>query len=308
MPISVAIAPETETEAVERMSAAVQQGGGEVTSLDAAEALVWLSQSDVEGLEVLLDQYPAIRWVQLPWAGVERFAERGLFERGPTFTCAKGAYGQQVGEHAVVLAQACLRQLTRQDRKQQWHAIQPRSLFDQRVTILGAGGIASTVIGLLQPYRCEITVLRRSDEPMAGASRTLLASALDDVLPVTDILILALALTSETVGIIGEKELSLLPADAVLVNVARGRHVDTDALVAALTNDGLFAAGLDVTEPEPLPADHPLWGLDQVIITSHSADSRQFTTEQLGLRVTDNLRRLAAGQPLQGLIDPDSGY
>jgi phosphoglycerate dehydrogenase-like enzyme len=131
---------------------------------------------------------------------------------------------------------------------------------------------------------------------------------LNNVLPSTDVLALALALTDETRGIIGAKQLELLPAGAVIANVARGGHVDTDALVVSLQSGHLGAACLDVTDPEPLPADHPLWSMDNVFISSHCADSLVYVTHQLAQRVYDNVIALATGQPLVGEVNRQLGY
>ncbi|NUS73927.1 MAG: hydroxyacid dehydrogenase [Corynebacteriales bacterium] len=292
----------------ERLLEAVKRAGGDVVSLEEANGLVWLEVGDAKPLSGLLDAYPNISWVQLPWAGVDSFVAGGLFDHPAQFTCAKASYGEQVGEHALVLALAALRNLTAQARRPHWHMLEPESLFRKRVTILGAGGIATTLIALLQPFGCDITVVRRTAESTPGANRTVGQAELDSILPDTDVLVLALALTPATTGIIGEKQLALLPDNAVLVNVARGAHVDTDALVTALTTGQIAAAGLDVTYPEPLPAAHPLWTLDNVTITSHCADSLEFVSHKLAERVADNVAALVAGTPLLGLVDKHAGY
>src|SRR5262249_27469191 len=128
------------------------------------------------------------------------------------------------------------------------------------------------------------------------------------VLPETEILVLALALTASTQRIMGRRELGLLPPGAVLINVARGRHVDTASLVDALSGGHLRAAGLDVTDPEPLPSDHPLWKMNNVLITSHSADSSGYVTGRIAERVRQNVARFRTGRPLVGVVDPSLGY
>jgi phosphoglycerate dehydrogenase-like enzyme len=238
---------------------------------------------------------------------VETFADE-LGGYDVCFTCAKASYGELVGEHALVLTLACLRNLTEQARQRTWHPLEPNSLFRKRVTVVGAGGIATTLIGLLRPFDACVTVVRRSGEPVNGAHRTVTTSALPDVLGETDVLVLALALTPQTRRLIGERELALLPPGAIVVNVARGEHIDTDALVSALHSGHLSAAGLDVTDPEPLPEGHPLWDMDNVTITSHRADSLDFTTDKLAERVGENVRCLVSGAPLVGEVDWVAGY
>ncbi|GAA3111473.1 D-isomer specific 2-hydroxyacid dehydrogenase family protein [Streptosporangium carneum] len=287
---------------------AVSRGGGVNVPFAEANGLVWLVPGEPERLGAVLDGHPGIGWVQFPWAGVERFAPSGVFRRPVTFTCAKGSFAGQVSEHALMLTLTCLRNVARQARTPRWCSADPRSLHGLRVTILGGGGIASELVRLLQPFECRVTVIRRRPEKVEGAEETLPATALHAVLPETDVLVLALALTPETRHVVGAAELALLPAHAVLVNVARGAHIDTGALVEALREGRISAAGLDVTAPEPLPEGHPLWDDPRVLITSHCADSAEYVTRMLCERVERNVRSLRAGRPLEGLVDPTAGY
>jgi phosphoglycerate dehydrogenase-like enzyme len=133
-------------------------------------------------------------------------------------------------------------------------------------------------------------------------------SALHDVLPGSLAVVLALALTAETRGIIGAPELELMDPTAWLVNVARGRHVDTGALVTALGAGSIAGAALDVTDPEPLPDGHPLWDLPNCIITPHTADTIEMVMPLLAERIRTNVARFATGETLVGLVDVDAGY
>ncbi|MBB4936893.1 phosphoglycerate dehydrogenase-like enzyme [Streptosporangium album] len=287
---------------------AVAGGGGVNVAPAEANGLVWLIPGEPEQLRQTLDDHPGIGWVQFPWAGVERFATSGLFHRPTVFTCAKGSFAGQVGEHALLLILACLRSVVRQARTPRWHAVDPRSLHGRRVTILGGGGISAELVRLLQPFGCRIRVIRRRAEKVEGAEETLPPAALHAALPETDVLVVALALTSETRNIIGAAELALLPPQAVVVNVARGAHIQTDALTEALRAGTISAAGLDVTDPEPLPEGHPLWDDPRVLITSHCADSAEYVLRMLCERVERNVRHLREGRPLEGVIDPATGY
>jgi phosphoglycerate dehydrogenase-like enzyme len=287
---------------------AVSGGGGANVPLAEANGLVWLIPGEPEQLRLTLDSHPGIEWVQFPWAGVEKFATSGLFHRPVVFTCAKGSFAGQVSEHALMLILASLRSVVRQARAPHWSPVDPRSLHGRRVTILGGGGIASELIRLLRPFGCRIRVIRRRPEKIEGTEETLPPTALHAVLPETDILVLALALTPETRHVIGAAELALLPPQAVVVNVARGAHIQTDALVDALRTGAISAAGLDVTDPEPLPDGHPLWADPRVLITSHCADSAEYVLRMLCERVERNVRNLRAGRPLEGAIDPAEGY
>ena len=150
--------------------------------------------------------------------------------------------------------------------------------------------------------------MRRRTEPFPGASVTATFEGLDDLLPDTDLLVLALALTPETRGVIDARRISLLPAHAWIVNVARGAHIVTEALVAALEKGTIGGAALDVTDPEPLPDDHALWSLDRCLVTPHVANTPDMAVPVLSRRITENVRRRIDGRPLIGVVDVEAGY
>jgi phosphoglycerate dehydrogenase-like enzyme len=287
----------------------VRDGGGTVVGLDdQADALVWLRPHDTDGLRRKLAADSAVRWIQLPFAGVEDLAAAGVFDPAWTWTCAKGAYAEPVAEHALMLALAGLRGLPERIAARSWGKPAGISLYDEPVTILGGGGIAARLLEQMAPFRVRATVVRRRPEPVTGAERTLPASKLHEALADARVVFVALALTPETTGIIGSDELAAMRQDSWLVNVARGRHVDTGALVAALDAGAIGGAALDVTEPEPLPDGHPLWGRANCIITPHTADTQEMIRAMLAVRIRDNVAKFAAGEPLEGVIDPQAGY
>jgi phosphoglycerate dehydrogenase-like enzyme len=304
-PPRVAIGPERQKFAEK----AVRDGGGEPGGVDSrADALVWLNPSDIDGLRAALKTASSARWVQLPFAGVERVAAAGILDPGRTWTSAKGAYAEPVAEHALMLALAGLRLMRQRITARSWGEPAGISLYDQPVTVLGGGGIAATLLNLLAPLRVTATVVRHRPDPLPGAVRTLEVSRLPEALGDAQVVFLALALTPSTERIIGAAELAAMRPDAWLVNVARGGHVDTDALVAALREGVIGGAALDVTEPEPLPDGHPLWELERCIITPHTADTPEMIEPLLARRIRDNVERFGAGQPLIGVVDPAAGY
>ena len=302
----IAIAP---SPAAGWAAVAVRGGGGEVVAVDQApEGLVWTDTATVEGLREVLAAHPEIAWVQLPLAGVERAVAAGVIGRGRRWTSAKGAYAEPVAEHALALTLAGLRQLKVRARARSWGEPTGVSLFGQPVTIIGGGGIATVLLGLLAPFRARVTVVRRRAEPVAGAVRTVETDRLPEALAGALVVVLALALTPGTRGLIGRPELAAMERHAWLVNVARGGLVDTGALVEALRTGQIGGAALDVTDPEPLPTGHPLWELPNCLITPHTADTQEMIQPLLAQRITDNIRRLVAGQELVGLVDPGLGY
>jgi phosphoglycerate dehydrogenase-like enzyme len=304
----VAVGP-ARTPFTEQAEKAVRNGGGQLAEADGrADALVWLNPADLDGLRAALSAAGNARWVQLPFAGVERVAAAGLFDPARKWTSAKGAYAEPVAEHALALALAGLRLLPRRITARSWGAPGGTSLYDQPVTILGGGGITARLLELLAPLRVGATVVRRHPDPVPGAASTVGQADLHQALSGSLVVFLALALTPDTEGIIGAAELAAMRRDAWLVNVARGRHVDTAALVEALTAGAIGGAGLDVTDPEPLPDGHPLWQLENCIVTPHTADTTEMIVPLLARRIQENVTRFAAGEPLIGQVDPALGY
>ena len=288
---------------------AVRAGGGRVVGLaDGPDSLVWLDPADVEGLAAWMGEAPAARWVQLPFAGVERVAEAGLLDTERTWTCAKGAYAEPVAEHALALALAGLRHLPARVGARSWGIPAGASLYDRDVTIVGGGGIAASLLEQLAPFRVRATVVRRRPDPVPGAARVVPVDRLHEALAGALVVVLALALTPETTGILGAPELAAMGESSWLVNVARGRHVDTGALVAALDAGAIGGAALDVTDPEPLPDGHPLWGRQNCIVTPHTADTIEMVIPLLAARIRTNVAHLAADEPLVGQVDPVAGY
>ena len=304
MTCTVAIAPDP----VDHIRAAVEAGGGQVVGLDELpDALVWMAPRDDDGLRAALAAAPSIRWVQLPFAGVERFLTSMRSEI--TWTCAKGVYSEPTAEHALALALAGLRRLPEHARATAWGGQGAQTLYAAPVVIVGGGGIGRALLDLLAPFRVRATVVRRdAGSALPGAARTVGLDDLNDVLPGARVVFLALPLTAETEHLIGAPQLAAMEQDAWLVNVARGRHVDTEALVEALREKAIGGAALDVTDPEPLPADSPLWQLENCLITPHTANPWQTAQPLLAARITANVRLFAAGKPLLGLVDLDAGY
>ncbi len=291
---------------------AVLAGGGTVEPLSAAtRGIVWLSETRADELAVVLEANPNIQWVQLPWAGVDAFGavlSRWSAKPFPLWTSAKGAYSEPVAEHALALTLALLRRFPQKTLASRWVEKSGTSLYGLSVVIVGAGGIARELIRLLSLFEVEITVVRRSDEAVEGAVKTVASDALAAVLPFADVVVLAAASTGETAQLIGAAEFALMKPSAVLVNIARGALVDTDALVDALHNGVIAGAGLDVTDPEPLPDGHPLWSEPNLLITSHSADTPEMTAPLLANRIRLNVEALHGTAGFVGVVDAKAGY
>lgn len=300
----IAVAPRSGRH--DSLAEAVVAGGGVVVEPARAQALVWADAARPDLLPEVLAAGPQIDWVQLPFAGIENYVH--LLDTERRWTCGKGVYAPPVAEMALAMALAGLRNLVGYSRAGRWEGPAGTNLLGAHVVILGGGEITAELLRLLAPWQARTTVVRNRDTPLPGADRTVTLDALHHVLPDADVVILALALTPETEGVIGAAELALLPGHAWIVNVARGRHVVTDDLVAALDAGAIGGAALDVTDPEPLPEDHPLWSHPRCLITPHVGNTPEMGVPLLAARVTENVRRYAAGEELLGPVDVEAGY
>jgi phosphoglycerate dehydrogenase-like enzyme len=286
---------------------AVIAGGAVVAPPSEATAAVWTAARDAEGLKAFIDANDHLEWIQVPFAGVERFLP--VIDDSRTWTCGKGVYAEPVAEHALALALAGLRNVADYARAKTWTGPVGRNLLGASVTIVGGGGITESLIRLLTPFRCNITVVRRTVEHVEGADTVVGTENLVDALVGADVVFLALSLTPETVGLIGRPEFELMESHAWIVNVARGGHIVMDDLVWALQNGIIGGAAIDVTDPtEPLPDGHPLWDLPNCIITPHVGNTPEMAVPLLSERITTNVQRYIAGEELIGLVDVRHGY
>ncbi len=271
--------------------------------------MVWLSNDAGDDLREVL--HDGVDWVQLRTAGVEQWVARGALDRDRQWTAARGIYAHTVAEHALALLLAGLKLLPEYARARSWDAEgkeKGRLVRDATVVVVGAGGIGRELIRYLGPLGAHIVAVTRSGHEVEGAHEHLPAGRLGEVLPRANVLVLAAPATPETRHLVGAPELAALPADALLINIARGSLVDTEALVACLRRGGILCAALDVTDPEPLPDDHPLWSEPRAMITPHAANPAAAQLPRLCALVEANLRRFASGEQLQGRVDLDAGY
>jgi phosphoglycerate dehydrogenase-like enzyme len=293
---------------------AVTAAGGLVAPLSPeVEAVIWTDYSAPQKLETLLENNPQIRWVQLPFAGVDAFADtiaQSAQVANPVlFTSAKGCYREPVAEHALALTLALCRALPERIAAKSWGRKFAVSLYESRILIIGGGGITEELLLLLAPYRTDITVIRKhGDVPMPGASRTLGFDTLGEQLPQADIVILAAALTNETNGLFNAERLALMKPTAYLINVARGPMIVSADLQHALQTGVIAGAATDVTDPEPLPDGHPLWNTPNLIITPHTADTRPMVVRLFSKRITENVAAYLGGRDMIGRVDAQLGY
>ncbi|EHN12124.1 D-3-phosphoglycerate dehydrogenase [Patulibacter medicamentivorans] len=245
-----------------------------------------------------LDRLPGVRIVQSLRAGVDEL----LPLVGPDVVVAngRGLHDASTAEHALALILAAQRELPRWVRDQDARRWDPHfvgSLADRRVLLVGAGAIGGAIARRLEACEAQVVPVARRARPDEGVHAI---DDLDRLLPDAEIVVLVVPDTADTRGLLDARRLALLPDGALVVNVGRGSAIDTAALVAEA---GRLRAALDVVDPEPLPADHPLWTAPGILITPHVAGGSATFPPRARRLVVEQLRRFAAGQPLANVIE-----
>lgn len=263
--------------------------------------------------EAHLDSAANLRLFACTWAGTNHLPLEALEGRGVTVTNAAGIHAPNIAEtvigHVLGFARG-LPEAWRRSGRREWRHFQAGEFAGSTVTVVGQGAIGTAVVERLSGFGVESIAVRYTPEK-GGPADTVVGFDADDVheaLAKTDYLVLAAPLTDTTEGLIGETELTTLPPAAVLINVSRGGLVDTDALVAAIRGQELRGAALDVTDPEPLPEDHPLWGFQNVVVTPHNAGHTPEHWPRMADIVARNVERIrdtGAYTGLENQVVPD---
>jgi len=277
-----------------------------------AGAISW----DSPPIDTILAAAPRLRWLHQRGAGIDRIATPRLVGSEVVVTNGSGNHAPNIAEHLLALMLAFARQLPALVRSQQaarWEPPSPSRLFElsgQTLAIVGAGAIGGALAPRAAALGMTVIGVRRSAaaEPPAGMARVVTIDRLDEALGAADHVAIALPLTAETRGLFSAARLAAMKPGAHLYNVGRGALVDPGALLDALRSGRLAGAGLDVTEPEPLPADSPLWREPNVIITAHSSGNTPRSYERYERLLLDNLGRWVRGEPLLNVVDKRLGY
>ncbi len=257
---------------------------------------------------------PQLRWVQGTSAGIGGFLERtGLADSELVFTTAAGVHGTPLAEFALYgLLHFAKRMptLARRQRQQHWERHTSGVLAGTTAVVVGLGGVGREVCRLLAAAGLTVYGCGRPGRTydVPGVSMYTDSGRLQEVLPDASALVLACPLTDQTRGLIGAGELAALPAGAIVVNVSRGAVIDEPALVSALTAGHLGGACLDAFAVEPLPLTSPLWAMDNVVVSPHSAATVAAENRLLVDLFIDNLQRWLAGEPLRNVFDRVAGY
>ncbi len=264
----------------------------------------------------LLPQMPRLRWFQQWGAGADWLLQHPeLAERDLIITNVSGIHAIPISEHILALLLALARRIPDAVHAQRAHIWQRQpmgevfELAGKTMVIVGVGDIGARTAQIASAMEMHVIGVRRHPErPVPGVERMVGPSQLAEVLPEADFLVLTVPLTPETEHLIGEKALRLLKPSCILVNIGRGRTVDQAALVRALQEGRLGGAGLDVTDPEPLPPDSPLWDMPNVLITAHYAGRTPAYNARAMEIFMDNLARYTSGRPLRNVVDKRLGY
>jgi phosphoglycerate dehydrogenase-like enzyme len=260
-----------------------------------------------------------LRWIHSTAAAVHSLITPELQASDIVVTSARAVHGPVVAEHAMALVFAMAKRLPAAAKFQaQRHWAQqdmwettprPRELRDSSMVIVGLGAIGSALAQLAKAIGMRVIAVREHPQKGNGdADRVVGFESLDDVLPEGDFVVLAAPVTPKTRNLMNAERLTLLKPSAYLINVARGSLIDEDALLHALHANQFAGAALDVVGQEPLPTHSPLWVMDKVFITPHSAGLAEKLWERQYENFAENLRRFLAGQPLLWTVDKHAGY
>jgi phosphoglycerate dehydrogenase-like enzyme len=267
-----------------------------------------------ELLRAVLPKAPGARWVHSRSVGVENILFPGLAESGVTLTNGRGVFSPSLAEWvmaAVLFFAKDLRRLVKSQEAGKWDPFPPEMVEGRSMGIVGYGDIGRAVAARARGLGMRVRVLRRNVAAPLGdpaPDEVLPPERLTDLMALSDDVVVATPLTPDTHGLIGEREIRAMKPTGVLINVGRGAVVREAPLVAALRSRAIRGAALDVFETEPLPAGHPFFTLDNVLLSPHSADQVPGWLDGAMDGFLDNLNRFLAGQPLQNVVDPRRGY
>ncbi len=280
-----------------------------VSQIAHADAVIISDNAYTPAIAAALKASKPLKWLQIMTAGYDNATRLGVPERA-VVTSVGDAFSPSVAVHALSLMLALLRgvlPMIESQRTGTWnkaianHLVMPEG---KTVLVLGYGSIGEELAKLVAPLGMKVVGTNRNGQPRPHAEIHK-ADELHSLLPLADVLVVAAPSRPETDSIVGARELALMKKTAVLVNISRGKLVDTLALDAALRGGVIAGAALDVTEPEPLPKDHPLWSAPNLIVSPHVAGAAgMWAANRQAERVASNLRLFLAGKPVENVVRP----
>lgn len=285
--------------------------GGPVTGAMASDAAAILGNVEPE----VLKHAEKLEWLQLHSAGANQQCEPGVLGEKVILTNASGAYGLSISEHMLGMLLMLQKKLVKYYENQRNHIWKDEGMVTgicgSTTLVLGMGNLGCEFARKMKAMGSHVIGLRRTEKPKPDFfDEQFLTEQLEDLLPKADIVAVCLPETGATRNMFDEKRLSLMKNNAILINVGRGGLVDHLALARLLTEQRIGGAALDVTEPEPLPEDHPLWSAPNVLITPHvSGGCHMEQNFEIILKITaENLKAFRDGRPLKNQVDRTAGY
>ena len=292
-----------------------------VTGLTAAERLARAGEFHGADARLLTPEFlqaaTNLRWVQSSSAGVDRYLDLDdlMGNDDIVMTNMQGIHGPVIAEHVMALLLSLSRDLPGFYEAQQrgdWDrnaGSGQRALAGSTLCVIGMGGIGTEVARRAHGFDMRVLATVRTERKTPGFVHELgIAEDTERFLGEADVVVICLPLTPETRGMFDAELIAKMKPDSVLINIARGAIVDTDALLAALESGHIAAAGLDVTDPEPLTPGHALWQRDDVLITPHTAGAAALTGTRRDILFQENVRRFGAGEGLLNVVDKSVGY
>ena len=291
-----------------------------VTAAELAERPEWLAEAEILYTHHIAAEKIAaaskLRWVQTLGAGVEWLLTPEVRRRENLIvTNASGIHAQPIAEHVFGFVLMFAHQLHRAVRQQvahRWDSAALRNdvtlLSGATLGIVGLGAIGRRIAEIASAFGMRVTAFKRTPGNAPGVERVFGPSQLAPFLKEAEYVVNTLPLTPQTRGLFGPAEFAAMRSDAVLINIGRGGTVRTDALVEALKSGSIAGAALDVTDPEPLPPEHPLWALENVILTPHYSGAHPGYVQRASAIFLENLAAYLADKPLKNVVDKHAGY
>ncbi|HIU42977.1 MAG TPA: D-2-hydroxyacid dehydrogenase [Candidatus Ventrousia excrementavium] len=284
---------------------------GKVTAEDVQDCEIFFGMLPPE----LLRQAKSLKWLQCSFAGVDCYADQAQYAENIAITNASGAYGITISEHMVVTLLMLMRRMPEyheMQKKREWYCVgQIKSVMNSVITVVGVGDIGSNFAKRVLPMGAFVRGVRRTEGPKPDfVDEIYTVDRLDEAITGADVVALCLPGTGETRRLFDHERMLKMKPGAILMNVGRGNAVDLLALDELLRSGHLGGAAIDVTEPEPLPPEHPLWTAPHALITPHISGntSLPLTCDIIVDIFLDNLERYSKGQALQHLVNLKMGY
>jgi phosphoglycerate dehydrogenase-like enzyme len=254
-----------------------------------------------ELVEEVFAMAPRLEWVHVLWAGLDSLLFPALAQSPVTLTNGRGVFARSLAEFVIagmLWFAKDIRRMRRQQRERKWEKFTVEELHGRQLGIIGHGCIGRAVAALATAFGMKVI----------GVGRRSPREEFDEVIAASDFILVSAPLTPETRGLIGEAEFRRMRPGAVLINVGRGPVVQEEALIAALRDGRIRGAVLDVYDEEPLPADHPFWSMENVLLSPHCADNTPTWLDEAMQLFVENFERYVKGEPLKNIVDKEAGY